>query len=182
MTHFYTATENFGPASKGWAKYFDWAKIQNLQEVVSLDGMLCPPLVRPYDHDRDEDWDHMVQIGERFEFFDLPYLLKRIEGLHPRNVLAAVRNPDRAEVIEPQDAWSFVGFDLIEDLTRISALVNCGGFPESFKNQELNKFGLISTYERAVEIQTALRTNNPNDPHADCEIYQLWRYMEREGA
>ena len=175
MSRFYMATERFGPAAEGWAKYLEWAKIPNLKEVVSLDGMLCPPLI---EHFNDEDWDHTVQIGERVEFSDLPYLLKRIEGRHPRNVLLAIRNPNSRDAVEPQSAWSFVGFDLIEDLTRISALVNCGGFPESFKNEELNEFGLIASRDRAAEIQIALRTNNPNEPHAACEIYQLWRLIE----
>lgn len=180
MIRFYTATERFCPASEGWVKYFEWAKIPNLQEVVSLDGMLCPPLI-PQDFS-DVDWEHSVQIDTRIGFSDLPYLLKRIDGRYPRNVLRAVRNPNHLEVIETQSAWSFVGFDLIEDLTGISALVNCGGFPESFKNEELNQFGLISGYERAIEVQAALRRNNPDEPHANCDMYQLWRYQEHEGG
>jgi hypothetical protein len=127
MIRFYIATERFGPgadswmkkADYGWARYFEWAKIPQLVEVVSLDGVLCPPLIREFN---DEDWNHTVQVGERIEFGELNYLLKRVQGRHPRNVLTAIRNPNGTQRLDEEIAWSFIGFDLIEDLTGISAL------------------------------------------------------------
>ena len=73
---------------------------------------------------------------------------------------------------------AFLGYDLIDSVSGISALTNCGGFSESFDNQELNRYGLISEYPRAKQIQTALLINNPDEPHADTEFWAIWKLEE----
>jgi hypothetical protein len=69
----------------------------------------------------------------------------------------------------------FVGYDLIEEQTQISALTNCGGFPETFCNDELNQYGLVTSFTRALEIQRLLPECNPEEHHARCEMYAIWR-------
>ena len=65
--------------------------------------------------DCDADWDHATQIGERWEFNDLEYLLGRIYSAAPRNVLAVFRNPDaRVEFEHEGRRFEFVGCDLVE--------------------------------------------------------------------
>lgn len=166
-------TQRFGPWSSGWQRYFEWAEIPQLTELVSLDGMLCPSLI---DFETAEDWNHGVQVGERFEYSDLEYLLKRACACADCNVLAVYRNsPRHIDALPTSRQFAFAGYDLIEDLTRISALVNCGGFPESFSTSELNHFGLIDSFERASTVRESLARNNPQEAHAQCEVYAIWR-------
>ena len=41
-----------------WEKYKDWSKIYQLDELVSLDGMLNEDLIEP-DYDNEEDWNNI---------------------------------------------------------------------------------------------------------------------------
>jgi hypothetical protein len=76
--------------------------------------------------------------------------------------------------------FSFIGYDLIEEQTQISALTNCGGFPDVFQNEELNRFGLVNGFERAQEIRSFLAERHPKEPHAQCEVYAIWRLNESD--
>ena len=57
----------------------------------------------------------------------------------------------------------------------MSVLTNCGGFPMAFRNEELSHSGLVSTLERAKEIQAALHEHYPDAEHTDCDVWALWR-------
>ncbi|HEX5243406.1 MAG TPA: hypothetical protein VFW23_09125 [Tepidisphaeraceae bacterium] len=157
-----------------WRDYVNWAKIPNLAEVVSLDTVLCPTVLPELS---DEDWRHNVHEDFRLNYFyDLHYLIGRTSEIKRKNVLGLYRNPPR-HIPEPPApaAFDFIGYDLIEEATQISALTNCGGFPESFSNDELSAQGLISQYSRAIEVQQSLRRLNPSEHHAHCELYAIWR-------
>ena len=39
-----------------WDKYKDWSRMHQLDEIVSLDGMLNELLVEP-DYDNEDDWN-----------------------------------------------------------------------------------------------------------------------------
>jgi hypothetical protein len=174
----YIATEQFGPAdSERWRKYIEWAKIPALDEVVTLDKLLCPRLVREL---AAEDWDHIVNEDFRLDYFyHLDYLLTRIAHIARRNVLGLYRNPGR-HITEPPESrdFVFIGYDLIEEETQISALTNCGGFPKAYSNEELNRCGLISDFSRAEEVRRLLPTEYPEEAHANCELYAIWRLNE----
>jgi hypothetical protein len=175
----FIATERFDPSNgEAWRKYFAWAKIPALKEVVSLDMCLCGNLVKKL---TDEDWKHIASencFGSGF-FKDLDYLLRRVQNEERRNVLGLYRNPAEHISTAPLNGdFTFVGYDLIEDATQISALTNCGGFPDAFSNEELNGCGLISEFERASEVKRLLLEKHPEDAHADCEMYAIWRLNE----
>lgn len=175
----FIATESFGPQNgQRWLSYFEWAKIPQLEEVVSLDFMLNPRIVTTL---IDEDWAHIVNADYRLSYFtDLPYLLSRITDGTACNILGLYRNPEYHIHEPPSSAsFTFIGYDLIEEQTKISALTNCGGFPESFSNNQLNQFGLITDFQLADEISYSLRLNNPDEPHADCELYAIWRLNQQ---
>ena len=182
MNPVFVAREKFGPwDGEKWEKYIAWAKIPNLTEIVGLDSLLCPRLLNKIE---DEDWSHIVNEDFHFSYFgDLDYLLKRVANIPRRNILGLYRNPN-APVQTPPAAGDFVflGYELIEDQTQISALTNCGGFPESFTNDELNQFGLLKSFARACEIQRHLAKFNPEEHHAQCKRYAIWRLNEVETA
>jgi hypothetical protein len=174
----FIATERFDPSDgEKWPEYYEWAKIPGLVEVVSLDLMLCKRLIKEFCA---EDWEHIVIEDFRVAYFyDLGYLKRRIQGVPRRNVLGLYRNPKAHIAVAPaQSDFIFVGYDLIEEQTQISALTNCGGFPDVFSNDELNQCGLIESFERASEVRRLLAESHPEEPHAKCEMYALWRLIE----
>lgn len=174
----FIATERFDPSDgEKWRSYFEWAKIPALTEVVSLDSILCGHLVEEL---CDEDWNYIVKEDFRLDYlYHLDYLLHRVRDMKRRNILGSYRNPDFhiAEAPAPVD-FNFMGYDLIEEQTQISALTNCGGFPDVFSNDELNSCGLIEKFDRADEVRRLLAEKHPEEPHAQCEMYAIWRLNE----
>ena len=161
-----------------WKSYIDWAKIPKLTEVVSLDAVLCPTVLPELSA---EDWEHNVQENFRLNYFyDLDHVIRRSAAIPRKNILGLYRNPGSPIGSPPgSGTFGFTGYDLIEEATHISALTNCGGFPKTFLNGELNEYGLISDFFRASEIRKLLPLNDPAEPHAKCELYAIWRLMER---
>jgi hypothetical protein len=173
----FLATQRFDRSDAArWIDYIEWAKIPGLTEVVSVDTLLCPHLIREF---MDEDWNHIVNEHYRLDYFeDLSYLLKRVANMPRRNILGLYRNTEKAIIKPPAKNFTFIGHDLIEEATQISALTNCGGFPEVFSNEELNQYGLLTRFDRAYEVRKMLATKHPQEPHAQCEMYAVWRLIE----
>lgn len=159
-----------------WDKYKDWSKMYQLDELVSLDGMLNELLVEP-DYDNENDWNfiHTFGIYQTGFFTDLEYVFKRLIRLENYNLLAVVIEPkEKCESIDLID-YEFIGYDLLDQDFGISALTNCGGFDETFLPSELNKKGLIDNYEKAFYIKEQLLINNPDEHHADTNVIAVWR-------
>jgi len=174
----YVAVKLFLPRhGQGWQEYIAWSKLDHLVELISLDCMLCPTVFEA-DTLSDEDWAHKSDGVTWFDSFtDLDYLLRHphLSRQKPFQVLAFLCNPEADDV----DAWDhpgflFKGFDFIDE-TRTSALTNCGGFPKAFQKSDLSDCGLIPGFERAREIQEALRRYYPEQAHADCDMLAIWR-------
>ena len=179
MQPLFIATQKFDPSDgEKWRSYVGWANLPQLVEVVSLDGILCPRLVGEL---TDEDWLHNVQENYLLNYFyDLDYLLRRVADVSRRNILGFYRNPDHHTEVPPAAGpFFFVGYDLVEQGGEISALTNCGGFPETFSNDDLNSCGLLSDFARAIEVRRLLIANNPGEPHANCDLYAIWRLADR---
>lgn len=172
----YTAREKFGPGrADAWAAYQAWARLPQLVEVVSLDNSLCPNVVREL---IPEDWRHNVQQDFKIDFFtDLDYLINRVGERSGLNILAVLEEPDPEDIQTFQDErFSFKGFDLLDSpAAGISALVNCGGFDLAFLPADLNPVGLISEYGLARAVQQRLAANYPEEQHARCALWAIWR-------
>ncbi|MDB5173788.1 MAG: hypothetical protein JWN51_2561 [Phycisphaerales bacterium] len=178
MTPLFIATEKFDSSDgQKWGNYVEWARIPDLVELFSLDRMLCPPILRNLE---DEDWKHNVHEDYRLSYFyHLDDLIERVAGVTRRNILGLYRNPNsHIDAAPAPGAFAFIGYDLIEEQTQVSALTNCGGFPETFSTDELNQYGLIAEFARACEIRRLLPERNPAEPHARCEMYAIWRLAE----
>ena len=138
-------------------RFFSDAKFQKLcggafQEIVSMDTLL---------------------------FSDRKYLL--------REDAASIVIPEGKQVIAVHlieldevpsfsiQGFEFCGYDLAEAMSEISSLVNCGDFSATFIQSGLNKYGLVSSYSEALELRERLYLTYPDEPHADCAIYAIWR-------
>jgi len=175
----YAAVEEFNRHSGSrWEKYIAWSKLDHLVRAVTIDSLLCPT-VKP--ELSETDWQHNIQRDFMLNYFlELDYLLKRVEGVKNVQIIGFVHQPVASYPHDFIDLrFEFAGYDLIETPTSVSALTNCGGFPESFSNSELNESGLISNFNRAQEIQRNLKANNPTEPYADCDIWALWLYQQK---
>jgi len=82
---------------------------------------------------------------------------------------------DAATFAENIDGFDFCGFDLADDF-ETSALTNCGGFfDNALTHKDLNALGLIPAFLPARKIQADLKREYPDEEHADCLLFAIWR-------
>ena len=175
MPVIYTAVQRFDPASgEPWQKFIEWSGLTQLQEVISLDGILCPTIFQELVA---EDWRHNVQEDFKTHLFrDLDYVLGKVAGNERVNVLAIMQEPTTADLASVADArFVFRGFDLVERGGEISALVNCGGFDKAFALAELSECGLLIDHAQALNVQKLLRAEYPDEHHANCDVWAIWK-------
>ena len=83
MVHRHGAVLSKGRES--WDKYIAWSGLRQPEEGVSLDGMLCPRLLRDV---KDEYWPHIVTENFTLDFFlNFDFLMTQVEGIEGKNVL-----------------------------------------------------------------------------------------------
>ena len=166
-----------------WEFYVKWSKLNQLEELVSLDGLLNELVFEP-DFDTEID-EIIIEENQITDFFkSINYVKKKSSHLDYFNLLAVVKEPLKTRQIQLERDFDFIGYDLIETGGSISALTNCGGFDKTFKPKEQNIYGLISDYDRAKEIQIMLPINNPDEDHAHCHLFEVWRhkFIGRNGS
>jgi hypothetical protein len=175
MQPWFIATERFASGNKeAWEKYIAWSGLGHLDEVVSLDPMLCPTVLPKI---KDEYWPYIVNEDFMLNFFvDLEFLLKQVPDIRGRNLLCVYRNPESPPPpCEGAVKFDFLGYDLVDVTGGASALTNCGGFPDVFANNELSPKGLLTSHARAMQVQAELRANHPGEHHADCHVWAISR-------
>jgi hypothetical protein len=179
MEIWFTAREKFDPSSGGaWDKYVQWAQLPQLREVISLDTALCPSVFKEL---TEEDWDHNIHQDHCISYFrDLDYVLSRVSDQRDSvNILAVVLEPKSNTTRAFDDErFVFYGYDLIDKGSDISALTNCGGFDKAFSSSDVSSVGLLEDYTFAKEVQRRLLQHYPEEPHADCALWAIWR-LER---
>lgn len=175
MQPLYIATQKYGPWNgEDWLKYIEWSDLKQLKELVSLDGMLCQPVL-PIT--KDEYWPHIVNEDYMLDYFtDLDYLMGEVSEIESKNILCVFKNPVSHPKAPTNDlTFRFLGYDLVDLEGDASALSNCGGFPSVFSNEELNEFGLLGSHDRSLEVQGQLKHLYPEEHHADCHIWAIFR-------
>jgi hypothetical protein len=175
MTPLFIAKRPFDPSvGDGWDRYVAWSGLAQLREVVSLDTMLCPTVPETL---TGPDWDHNVHADYQVFFFrSLEYLRQRIATEGRLNILAVLQNPTAADLaVVTLPGFVFAGFDVVDVSGDVSALTNCGGFEGVFVSSELSDLGLLTDLGRACEVQASLRRLYPEEPHAECHVWAIWR-------
>jgi len=175
MGPWFIATETFTSDDKqAWEKYIAWSGLGHLDEVVSLDPMLCPTVLPEI---KDEYWPYIVNEDFMLNFFvDLEFLLKQISSIPERNLLCVYRNPESPPPpYEGSVRFELLGYDLVDVEGSASALTNCGGFPDVFANSELSRKGLLTSHARALEVRAQLHAKHPEEHHADCHVWAISR-------
>jgi hypothetical protein len=174
MNPLFIATEPFTPQDGDrWRTYIQWSGLTQLTEVVSLDQMLCPPILTEI---KPEYWPHVVNEDFMLHYFlDLDFLKHEIVSTARRNLMCVLRNPAEEPTRPPVEDFRFLGYDLVDVQNSVSALTNCGGFPEVFSNSELSSVGLLADFRRAVQVQAELRSRYPEESHANCNLWAIFR-------
>lgn len=177
----YALTETFDDRDGDtWVRYIEWSGLDHLEEVVSLDSMLCTSVIK---YEEIQNPDSPVIYGPLPMSSKLDYVFQKFDEIATSqrvNLLALQRCTDEGPPTENVPAgFSFVGFDLNEDGGSISALLNCGGFDKAFRGEELSPSGLLTDLRRALQVQSDLRRHYPDEPHAFCEIWAIWRLEDR---
>jgi len=175
MTPWFIATAPFTSGDAAWGKYIAWSKLVHLDEVVSLDPMLCPPILRDI---KDEYWPYIVNEDFMLNFFvDLGYLADQVACVERKNLLCVFRNPEE-QPIPPLPSFQFLGYDLVDTQGSASVLTNCGGFPDVFASSELTSKGLLASYQRATQVQSELRSRYEGHGHENCHLWAVFRSVE----
>ena len=176
MIPWFLATERFDKSDAAWPKYIAWSRLEQLDEIVSLDSSFCPTVLPDI---KAEYWNRIVNEDFMLHFFtDLDYLRDETAAISRKNLLCVFRNPAaQPSVAQVPEGFEFIGYDLLEKDSGISALTNCGGFPKAFSNSELSEKGLLIQHERSQTVQEALMREYPNEPHADCHLWASFRCL-----
>lgn len=178
------ATHKYDAAEPWWDQFFLWRGLPQLTEVVSMENATA---FDAHELTTDE-WNHVaphkeVRNGRLICFSELRPLINCVARLcadKPLNLLWVCREPVEQPVPPPTPlSFEFLGCDLIDEDTTVSALTNCGlGFPAAFAEKEISPQGLIRTLERAKQVQRALRKEYPGEPHAHCGLWAIFRCSE----
>jgi len=175
--YYFTAIERFDPGNgERWLGYTRWLGRTDLTRVVTLDSILCPPVVHV---ESSEDWPFVAQEEFMLDFYtSLDFVLRRISGHRPSVVIAVARDPSAAEVADfPHPDFKFAGFDIVDAQFIASALLNGCNFPEAFDVSELSsESGLIASRERAIKIRDVLHQRYPNRDKTKSHVWAIWRY------
>jgi hypothetical protein len=174
MTPWFIALKTFGPADgEKWVNYVEWSGLRQLEELISLDTILCPTLLPDIKADY---WPHIVNEDYCLHFFtDLDFLRRQVSDIEGGRILCICRNPENPPVL-PAELSSFrlIGYDLVDVKADISALSNCGGWPGILDNSELSPKGLIARHARAVQLKELLARHYPEEPHAQCDVWAIF--------
>ncbi len=108
-------------------------------------------------------------------FTNLDFLLAEVAQVPSKNILCVFREPTAIPSAPPRGVWEFIGYDLIDVVHGVSALTNCGGFPNAFDEAELSSHGLLTNLERARAVQQRLKEEYQAEPHADCHVWAIFR-------
>ena len=172
----YTARKRFAPGlSAGWDGYIEFSEFRHIEELISIDSLLCPDLITEIKND---DWAHNIHQDFRLTYFrDLDYLLKRTSSCQCEyQILALLENP--TESAPHPSGFIAAGFDIVDDCSGNSALTNCGPMPEIFSPADVNCYGLVAQLDYARVICAKMRSAFPDDPHlGDCGIWQVARRL-----
>jgi hypothetical protein len=173
MTPWFIALKTFGPADGAkWVDYVKWSGLHQLEELISLDTILCPTLLPDI---RADYWPHIVNEDYHLHFFtDLAFLRRHVSAIDGGRILCVYRNPASPPVLSPQlSGFRLIGYDLVDEKGDVSALSNCGGWPGILDNSELSSKGLIESHARAVQLKELLARHHPEEPHARCNVWAV---------
>ena len=175
--YYYTAIERFDSDNgERWVGYTRWLGRTDLTRIVTLDSILCPPVVHV---ESSSDWQFVAQEEFMLDFYNnLDFVLQRVASHRPSVVLAVSRDPTAEDISSfTHPDFEFAGFDVVDTQFIASALLNGHRFPGLFKLSELSReSGLLQSRQRAFMIRDGLRQRYPDREDTQCHVWAVWRH------
>jgi len=175
--YYYAAIERFDPDNgERWVGFTRWLGRTDLQRIVTLDNMLCPPVVHP---ESAEDWPYVAREEFMLDFFtDFDFVRRRAAGHRPSVIIAVARDPAAETVAgfaHPQ--FELAGFDLLDAQFTGSVIFKPDRFPGAINVAKLStSSGLIRSRDWAFKVRDALCRRYPGREDARCHVWAVWRY------
>lgn len=172
----YSAQEKFN-LKEDWADAM-WKRfvstIPQVKEFVTLDGMLCPDFVF---EKKNDDWNYVVMNGDYLTdlYTDPIVFLSRNIDLAKYNLIACIKEPQDEDRSILESDYEFIGYDLMDKDLSNSALTNCGGFYDVYSPSDINEYGILSDRDFAYKIRDELFKKHPEEHHANCFVFEIWR-------
>lgn len=166
---FYKIIEKFGPESGDrWKSYIEWRKLP-LDSFDSVDNMMRPDLFEPTTA---EDWENCVNEDYKLSLLtNLDYA----KALAKQNTNSEIVGVEIELDSPPADIDGLLGFDIIDGYCANSLLTNWGIADLSFIDEKLGKNGLISGFAEAKALRDQLRSEFPEDSHANkCSVWAIY--------
>lgn len=174
-TIYFTARQRFSPADGWrWIEYLDKLKLTQLRELVSLDMGLCPPFFE-IDADDPDVWEHALMDGTTLMpfFTDLNYLLSYTYERQRFNLLASLYQPEEPCGRMEMPGFEFVGYDLLDEAFRTSAITNLNGFDPTLIPRSRNACGLLPNFDDALRTQEVLLRKAKKE----FDLWGVWRHQ-----
>jgi len=154
----YYRTTRFFPSKK----YEKHSKIVGRKEIVTYDAGLGI-----------KDLSKYTDSAEDFKL-----LLETPLSLNEQ-IVAYYMNPSKNHISSLyEEGFEFCGYDLADKIFGCSAItLCCGRFEAAIPYDTLNEYGLISNYNEALLALDLLHNLYPDDPHSNCEMFELWRLV-----
>lgn len=147
--------------TKRYPFYRNFGDVQPFEEIVTVDRGLIQVIER-----LDEDRAQAFEIPEDQQILCVFCLLDKNGDEIDVSELTKINIP----------GFEFCGFDLADEW--VSALTNCaGGFDKAFSYKDLNRYGLISEYSTAKNIQEKLDSEY-DEEHTYCELFAIFRKVK----
>jgi len=162
---------------ENWDKYIIW-KNCSCKRIISLDTSLCPSVI---DVLSDEDWTHKVYPDIFFDAFDsILWINRKVPSkTHNHQILAVQKFDVDNQIQDILLGFRFIGYDMIENETMISAITNCIHFDLAYSSDDLNEFGLISEANMVKEISLRLVKYYPDESHANVSAWAIWEKLDK---
>lgn len=170
----FTARERFTPADGDrWTDYVAWIGFDHIEELVTLDHMLCGEVINEL---VEADWEHNVHADSRTTWFrDVDHIRQRVPWRKGRDQIVAMSD-HLGPYLSPPPGFTWCGFDILDGFDSISVLTNCGRFPGIIDPREVNRWGLLPTLRQAESIAERIRKEFPEEPHCRaCRVWQVAR-------
>jgi hypothetical protein len=162
--------------NNSWENYIEFSHLDQITDYCSLDSLLNYSVFTP---ESKEDWENCVNENSKLDMITNIDYARKIAANHPGSkVLGIVINPGNTGMDFPE---RLLGFDILDGDFSNSLLTNCGGFPEVFSNEAINRYGLIGSMDQAYKIRDQLRIRFHGDGHAqNCEVIAVYDYRDKD--
>ncbi|SJZ39928.1 hypothetical protein SAMN02745119_00468 [Trichlorobacter thiogenes] len=167
---YYKVIEKFGPEDgERWSDYLKWRGL-HLTRFESVDGVMRGDLFEPKSN---EDWQNCVQEDFKISLITNFEYAKKVQKQYENAEIVGIDFP---EEICYEASPELLGFDLLDSHLDISMLTNWGTDEEGIFSHLIMENGLLCDLAEAFRIRDILRTQFPEDHHAqECQVCAIYR-------